>query len=78
MNDVKLRLDAWRNAERRRDGLDAASTEWRGADDEVRTANKAFHAELAQASARYTVAELRGPQPGWFTRLDRLTQVAAD
>ena len=78
MEDVKTRLDAWRDAERRRDGLAPGSAEWQDAENEARRADKAFHAELAQASARYAEAELQGPNWGWTARVDRLTQRAGD
>jgi hypothetical protein len=78
LQNVKLRLDAWRDAERRRDGIALGSLEWQDAEDEVRSAEKAYHAELAQASARYAEAEFQGPNPGWPERAERLTERAAD
>ena len=78
MQNVKLRLDAWRDAVHRRDGLAPGSPEWQDAEDEVRNAEKAFHGELAQASARYAEAEFQEPNPGWSARVDRLTQRAGE
>ncbi len=78
MQNVKLRLDAWRDAERRRDGLVVGSSEWQEADEEVRGAEKAFHAELAQTSARYAEAEFQDSNPAWSAHLDRLTSGARD
>lgn len=78
MQNVKMRLDAWRDAQHRRDGLALGSSEWQEAQDEVRSAEKAFHAELAQASARYAEAEFQGPNRGWSAQLDPRTSRAAD
>jgi hypothetical protein len=78
MQNVKLRLDAWRDAERRRDRLAPGSPEWQDAEDEVRRCVLVFHAELAQASARYAEAEFQGPRPAWSPRADRLTQRAGE
>ncbi|HEY5629559.1 MAG TPA: hypothetical protein VIR16_08620 [Candidatus Limnocylindrales bacterium] len=52
MEDVKTRLDAWRAAENRRDGLARGTTEWLVADEDVQSAKKAFDAAFAQAYAR--------------------------
>ena len=78
MQNVKLRLDAWRDAERRRDRLAPGSSEWQDAQDEVRRAERVFHAELAQTSARYAEAEFQGPKRSWSARVDRLTQRAGE
>jgi len=78
MQNVRSRLDAWREAEHRRDGLAPGSPERQDAEDEVQSAEKAFHAELAQESARYAEAELTGSSPRWSGRVDRLTQRAGD
>lgn len=78
MQNVRLRLDAWRAAEHRRDGLAPGSSDWQDAEDEVRSTDKAFHARLAQASARYAEAEFQGPNPVWSARVDRLTQRAGE
>ena len=72
VQNVKLRLDAWREAERHRDGLALGSPEWGEADEQVRTAAKVFHAELAQVSARYAEAEFQ-ERSRWFSTLDRRT-----
>lgn len=69
---VKLRLDAWREAERRR--VAAASlgaSEREAAEEEARTAEKAFHAELAQASARYAEAAYPDRDRGWAEQMSR-------
>ena len=65
MQDVKSRLDAWRDAEHRRDGLPLGSSEWRQAEEDVARAAKVFHAEEAQEYARYAVDafEERNPWP---------------
>lgn len=78
MPKVKVRLDAWRDAERRRDGLAPGSSEYQDAEDDVRSAEKAFHAEFAQASARYAEAELQGSRWAWAAQLDLRTTRAAD
>ena len=78
MQNVKVRLDAWRDAEHRRDGLALGSSEWQEAEDDVRSAEKAFHAELAQESARYAEAEFQGPNRGWSGQLDRRGSRAGD
>jgi len=57
MQNVKLRLDEWRDAERRRDGHARGTPEWQQANGEVRIAETAFHAEVAQMSVRYAEAE---------------------
>lgn len=59
MENVKLRLDEWRDAERRRDGLVLGSAEWQDAEEEAQRAATVFHAEVAQASVRYAETELR-------------------
>jgi hypothetical protein len=78
MQNVKVRLDAWREAEHRRDGLVLGSAERQEAEEQVRTAEKAFHAELAQTSARYAEQEFRSSNLGWSAQLDRRTSVARD
>ena len=75
MQNVKLRLDAWREAERRRDGLARDSSEWQAAEEEAWNAAKLFHAELAQVSARYAETEFRDQRP-WSAHLDRRTSGA--
>lgn len=72
VHNVKLRLDAWREAERHRDGLALGSPEWAEADEQVRTAAKMFHAELAQVSVRYAEEALQA-RDRWFSTLDRRT-----
>lgn len=78
MQNVKMRLDAWRAAAQRRDGLAPGSSEWQDAEDDVRSAERAFHAELAQASARYAEAEFQGLNRGWSAQLNPRTSRAAD
>lgn len=63
MQNVKLRLDAWRDAERRRDALAVGSSEWQEAEEDVRSAAKVFHAEVAQATVRYAEAEFWDRNP---------------
>ena len=75
--DVKLRLDAWRDAERRRDGLVTGSPEWQDAEEDVRSAAKVFHAELAQVSVRYAEEEFQARNP-LSARLARRTSGAGN
>jgi hypothetical protein len=70
MQNVKLRLDAWRDAERRCNGLAVDSSEWQAAEEDVRSAAKVFHAEVAQVSAQYAEAEFQDRNP-WSAHLDR-------
>jgi hypothetical protein len=70
LQDVRTRLEAWRDAERRRDSFATDSIDWREADEEVREAAKAFHAEVAQASARYAEEEFQN-ENGWSVRFER-------
>jgi hypothetical protein len=70
VQNVKLRLDAWRDAEHRRDGRALGSPGWQEADEEVRSAAEIVHAEVAQASARYLESELQDRNP-WAVQLDR-------
>lgn len=70
MEDVKLRLDAWRHAERRRDVLAVGTLEWRDAEEKARNAAKLFHAEVAQVSARYDEEDSQRRKP-WTAPLDR-------
>ena len=72
VQNVKLRLDAWRDAERRRDGLALDSPEWQEAEEGARSAAKLFHAEVAQVSARYAEADFQARSP-WSLQLDRRT-----
>lgn len=78
VQNVKIRLDAWRDAERRRDALALDSAEWQEAVEEVRNAEKAFHAELAQVSARYAEDEFLHLNRGLVPHLDRRTSRARD
>lgn len=68
MQNVRLRLDAWREAERRRDSLALGSPEWLEAEADCRSAAKHFHAEVAQVTARYAEAELRDRSSWWVLR----------
>ena len=70
MQNVKLRIDAWRDAERIRDGLVLGSSEWQEAEEGVRSAAKVFHAEVAQATVRYAEEEFQARKP-WSALLDR-------
>jgi hypothetical protein len=78
MENVKLRLDAWRDAQHRRDRLAPGSSEWLGAEDEVRSAATAFHAELAQVTARYAEAEFQRPNPRWSGGADYVIKLARE
>lgn len=78
MQNVKLRLDAWREAERHRDALASAGTGSEEAEEEVRTAEKAYRAELAQASVRYAEEEFQDHNRGWSSELDRRMSRARD
>lgn len=75
MRNVKLQLDSWRDAERRRDRLAPGSPAWQEADEDARTAAKAFHAEVAQASARYAEEDFQDRRP-WSLPSDRRTSPA--
>ena len=77
MQNVKMQLDAWRDAERRRDGLATGSAERQEAEEDVRSAAKVFHAEEAQASVRYAEEEFQH-RNRWSARLDRRTSGAGD
>lgn len=77
MQDVQLRLDAWRDEERRRDGLALGSSEWQEAEEDVRRARTVFHADVAQVSARYAEEELQDRNP-WSAQLDRHTAGAGN
>jgi hypothetical protein len=74
---VKAALDAWRDAVRRRDALAPGSADRPIAADDVRNASKAFHAELAQQSARYA-EEASESRTSWSTRLDLRGAPAAE
>jgi hypothetical protein len=63
LQNVRLRLDAWREAERRRDVLALDSPDRVEAEQDVRTAATLFHAEVAQVSARYVENEYRYRHP---------------
>lgn len=75
VQNVKMRLDAWRDAERRREGLALDSPEWQEAEEDVRSACKVFHAEVAQASARYAEQDFQDRSP-WSAQSDRRTSRA--
>ncbi len=70
VQNVRLRLDAWREAERRRDGLALGSPEWQAAEEDVRSAAKLFHAEVAQVSVRYAEEEFQDRSP-WLSATPR-------
>ena len=76
MKDAKARLDAWREAEHRRDGLARDTSEWQEADAEVRSAKQSFDAAFAQAYARYAEERFQGTNPRWSTEVDRRTSRA--
>ncbi|HEX8939798.1 MAG TPA: hypothetical protein VF763_06505 [Candidatus Limnocylindrales bacterium] len=76
MNTVGALLEAWREAERRRDALAPGSPERLEAEEEARHAEKAYHAEVAQTSARYAEEDFQGRDPGWFPEADRRTSEA--
>lgn len=78
MDNVKFRLEAWRRAERRRDRLPPGSAEWQEAEDEVRAAQTAYHAELAQVSARYAGFQSQELDRARYPRLDRGIQRAGE
>ena len=78
VQNVKTRLDEWRDAEHRRDRLALGSPERQEAEEQVRTAEKAFHAELAQASARYAEEEFQYPNRAWSAQVERRASVARD
>ncbi|HEX8938835.1 MAG TPA: hypothetical protein VF763_01620 [Candidatus Limnocylindrales bacterium] len=73
MQDAKTRLDAWRAAETRRDGLVRGTPEWQEADEEVRNAKQAFDAAFAQAYAQYTEERYEAEHPRWSAHLERRT-----
>jgi hypothetical protein len=70
-----MRLDGWRDAERRRNRLATGSTDWQEADEEVREAAKAFHAEVAQESARYAEEEFQN-EHAWSIGFERAASEA--
>ena len=70
MQNVKLRLEAWRDAERRRDGLPLDTAAWQEAEEDTRRTAKLFHAEVAQASARYAEEDFQDRSP-WSLQLDQ-------
>lgn len=72
VQNVKLRLDAWRDAEHRRDCLAIGSSMWQEADEDVRRAATVFHAEEAQEYARYSEDAFED-RLGWSAQLDRRT-----
>jgi hypothetical protein len=73
LKDAKARLDAWRAAETRRDGLVRGSPEWQEADAEVRSAKQAFDAAFAPAYARYTEERYQAQNPHWSAEGKRRT-----
>ena len=75
-HSVKVQLDAWRQAEHRRDRLVPGSGDWDDADHKVRSAATAFHAELAQVSARYREAEFQRSLPVWSRRANPIIERA--
>lgn len=77
MQNVKLRLDAWRDAERRRDGLHLDSPEWQEAEEDARRARTVFHAEFAQVAARYAEAQYQA-RSLWSLQWERRTSRAGD
>jgi hypothetical protein len=76
LQDVRTRLHAWREEQRRRDRLARDSIDWQEADEEVREAAKAFHAAVAQTSARY-VEEAFQKENAWFIRFERVASGAS-
>lgn len=73
MRNIMVRLDEWRDAERRRDALPAGSSEWQAADEEVRRARTAYHAAGAQASAYHAELDL-AELPAWRAWLPVLSE----
>ena len=73
LQDAKTRLDEWRAAENRRDGLVRGSPEWQEADAEVQSAKKAFDAAFAQAYARYSEERYQAQNPHWSAEGERRT-----
>jgi predicted secreted protein len=73
LHDAKTRLDAWRAAETRRDGLVRGSPDWQAADAEAQSAKKAFDAAFAQAYARYTEERYQARNPHWSAEGERRT-----
>ena len=78
MQDAKARLDAWREAEHRRDGLACGTSEWEEADQEVRLAKQAFDAAFAQAYARYAEEQFQGQRHRWSAEVDHRTTRATE
>jgi hypothetical protein len=70
VQNVRLRLEAWREAERRRDGLALGSPEWQEAEEDVRIAAKLVRAEVAQASVRCAEEEFHDLSP-WLSATRR-------
>lgn len=63
--NARARLEAWRRAVRERDALARDGEAWRAADAEVAAAARAFHAEVAQASARHAEGERAEHERHW-------------
>lgn len=68
MGNIATRLEEWRCAERRRDALVEGSQAWQEAREAVERAATAFHAEVAQAAARYAEAEFEEHAQVWLSR----------
>jgi hypothetical protein len=73
LQEAKTRLDEWRAAETRRDGLVPGSPEWQTADAEVQSAKKAFDAAFAQAYARNAEERHQAQNPHWSAEGERRT-----
>lgn len=78
MENVKARLDAWRDAMRRLDGLVVGTPERHEAEAELERVAKMFHAEEAQAFVRYAEEADRGWSRPGFAQLGRRVLRADD
>jgi hypothetical protein len=70
MYEVAARLEAWRQAERRRDALAAGDDLWDAVEAELRDARTRYRAEVAQATAHYRIAATTAHIACWAPRGD--------
>jgi hypothetical protein len=68
MYEVATQLEAWRQAERRRDALPAGDIRWDAVEADVRDARTRYRAEVAQATAHYHITSTTAPVAWWAPR----------
>ena len=78
MENVKARLDAWRDATRRLDGLAVGSPEWQEAAAELERVAKVFHSEEARAFVRYAEEAFQDRNRTGFPQFGRRISRADD